>query len=86
MWSTSAGGHLMKVVNLTGFTVFGNTTKFSHVGDLASGIRVLLTTTTTTTIHNHNYHFYHQHHYHHHSTTAITTMTITVIATITVSS
>jgi len=22
MWSTSAGGHLMKVVNLTGFTVF----------------------------------------------------------------
>jgi hypothetical protein len=21
MWSTSAGGHLMKVVNLTGFTV-----------------------------------------------------------------
>ena len=23
MWSTSAGGHLMKVVNLTGFTVFG---------------------------------------------------------------
>jgi hypothetical protein len=26
MWSTSAGGHLMKVVNLTGFTVyeFGN--------------------------------------------------------------
>jgi hypothetical protein len=24
MWSTSAGGHLMKVVNLTGFTVYGN--------------------------------------------------------------
>jgi len=24
MWSTSAGGHLMKVVNLTGFTVFTN--------------------------------------------------------------
>jgi hypothetical protein len=23
MWSTSAGGHLMKVVNLTGFTVLG---------------------------------------------------------------
>jgi hypothetical protein len=22
MWSTSAGGHLMKVVNLTGFTVY----------------------------------------------------------------
>jgi hypothetical protein len=22
MWSTSAGGHLMKVANLTGFTVF----------------------------------------------------------------
>jgi hypothetical protein len=22
MWSTLAGGHLMKVVNLTGFTVF----------------------------------------------------------------
>jgi hypothetical protein len=21
MWSTSAGGHLMKVVNLTGFTI-----------------------------------------------------------------
>jgi hypothetical protein len=21
MWSTSAGGHLMKVINLTGFTV-----------------------------------------------------------------
>jgi hypothetical protein len=28
MWSTSAGGHLMKVVNLTGFTVYtsSNTT------------------------------------------------------------
>ena len=24
MWSTSAGGHLMKVVNLTGFTVTAN--------------------------------------------------------------
>jgi len=24
MWSTSAGGHLMKVVNLTGFTVVVN--------------------------------------------------------------
>jgi hypothetical protein len=24
MWSISAGGHLMKVVNLTGFTVFRN--------------------------------------------------------------
>jgi hypothetical protein len=24
MWSTSAGGHLMKVVNLTGFTVPSN--------------------------------------------------------------
>ena len=24
MWSTSAGGHLMKVVNLTGFTVYVN--------------------------------------------------------------
>jgi hypothetical protein len=24
MWSTSAGGHLMKVVNLTGFTVLRN--------------------------------------------------------------
>jgi hypothetical protein len=24
MWSTSAGGHLMKVVNLTGFTVVLN--------------------------------------------------------------
>jgi hypothetical protein len=22
MWSTSAGGHLMKVVNLTGFTLY----------------------------------------------------------------
>jgi hypothetical protein len=22
MWSTSAGGHVMKVVNLTGFTVY----------------------------------------------------------------
>ena len=26
MWSTSAGGHLMKVVNLTGFTVYENRT------------------------------------------------------------
>ena len=26
MWSTSAGGHLMKVVNLTGFTVFSSCT------------------------------------------------------------
>jgi hypothetical protein len=25
MWSTLAGGHLMKVVNLTGFTVLGIT-------------------------------------------------------------
>ena len=25
MWSTSAGGHLMKVVNLTGFTVYEGT-------------------------------------------------------------
>jgi len=25
MWSTSAGGHLMKVVNLTGFTVYKTT-------------------------------------------------------------
>jgi hypothetical protein len=24
MWSTSAGGHLMKVVNLTGFTVYAS--------------------------------------------------------------
>jgi len=24
MWSTSAGGHIMKVVNLTGFTVHAN--------------------------------------------------------------
>jgi hypothetical protein len=24
MWSTLAGGHLMKVVNLTGFTVIAN--------------------------------------------------------------
>jgi len=24
MWSTSVGGHFMKVVNLTGFTVFVN--------------------------------------------------------------
>jgi len=28
MWSTSAGGHLMKVVNLTGFTVLSS--KFTH--------------------------------------------------------
>jgi hypothetical protein len=27
MWSTSAGGHLMKVVNLTGFTVSVKFTK-----------------------------------------------------------
>jgi hypothetical protein len=28
MWSTSAGGHLIKVVNLTGFTVLHN---YSHM-------------------------------------------------------
>jgi hypothetical protein len=27
MWSTSVGGHLMKVVNLTGFTVIGAVVK-----------------------------------------------------------
>ena len=27
MWSTSAGGHLMKVVNLTGFTVYRKDSK-----------------------------------------------------------
>ena len=31
MWSTSAGGHLMKVVNLTGFTVL-----FIYITKLAS--------------------------------------------------
>jgi hypothetical protein len=34
MWSTSAGGHLMKVVNLTGFTVYACThiyAKHTHV-------------------------------------------------------
>jgi hypothetical protein len=30
MWSTSAGGHLMKVVNLTGFTVLRNTAQHSR--------------------------------------------------------
>jgi hypothetical protein len=29
MWSTSAGGHLMKVVNLTGFTVFASVSSLS---------------------------------------------------------
>jgi hypothetical protein len=34
MWSTSAGGHLMKVVNLTGFTVLALTsiTVLNYVG------------------------------------------------------
>ena len=32
MWSTSAGGHLMKVVNLTGFTVPQKLTDKMKVG------------------------------------------------------
>jgi hypothetical protein len=31
MWSTSAGGHLMNVVNLTGFTVLHTRTALSHI-------------------------------------------------------
>jgi hypothetical protein len=45
MWSTSAGGHLMKVVNLTGFTVlyFENSVRwflFHHTLSLRSSLSV----------------------------------------------
>jgi len=37
MWSTSAGGHLMKVVNLTGFTVL-----LKHTSNIRKKIYLLV--------------------------------------------
>jgi hypothetical protein len=48
MWSTSAGGHLMKVVNLTGFTVPTKVTK-SSVCSLSEYITVPLISLFQTT-------------------------------------
>jgi hypothetical protein len=42
MWSTSAGGHLMKVVNLTGFTVYENISLFVYFCLLAKRLSLIL--------------------------------------------